>query len=113
MNVVWLHQGVTVKEVVAALPEGEGRKVTTVATFLKILETKGFVTSHKHERSLVYCPKIALGEYQLIALRQMCRTLFDGRTDVFLERCLDEFKLKQQDLEVLIHQLDNAIERDG
>lgn len=107
MSVLWACGEATVKEVVDKLPQNEERKLTTVATFLKIMDDKGFVTSRMTGRSLSYCPVVDLEDYQLIALRDLRKRVFDGSTIELVERCLDEFQFERWELEQLLYQIKN------
>ena len=102
MRVLWACGEGTVKEVVEKLPQEEERKLTTVATFLKIMDDKGFVTSRMTGRSLTYSPLINLQDYQLTALRHLRKRLFEGSASELLERCLDVFDLSRVELEQLL-----------
>lgn len=102
MRVLWACGEGTVKEVVDKLPLEEERKLTTVATFLKIMDDKGFVTSKMTGRSLTYSPLIDLQDYQLTALKNLRKRLFDGSALELLERCLDVFDFGRLDLEQLL-----------
>ena len=53
MTVVWATGGGTVKEILAELNKVQERAYTSVATVLKIMEQKGFLTSERKERSLI------------------------------------------------------------
>ncbi|MEO3480705.1 BlaI/MecI/CopY family transcriptional regulator [Phaeobacter sp. CAU 1743] len=102
MRVLWACGEGTVKEVVEKLPQEEKRKLTTVATFLKIMGDKGFVTSRMTGRSLTYCPSVDLEDYQLTTLRDLRERLFDGSAIDLVERCLDIFDLGRVELEQLL-----------
>ena len=111
MQVIWRLEMATVKDVVAALPSDEARKITTVATFLKIMETKGFVTSSKQDRSLVYRPEVRRSDYQVLAIRSLCDALFDGCRAKMVETCLDEFEIDRAALESLSNMTETRAER--
>lgn len=113
MRTLWSLQVGTVKQVLEALPKSERRKITTVATMLKILEEKGFASSVKQARSLVFKAGMSLHDYQQIALRRQCADLFDGSTTRMLERCLSTFQLDQTQLGIICESIDEKRSRSG
>ena len=73
-----------------SFPEGEGRGMdivkacgeprpaqTTVLTFLRILQQKGYVTPRREGRGYVFTPTISKDDYRHIFLEYTRRTLFD------------------------------------
>ncbi|MFY2822616.1 BlaI/MecI/CopY family transcriptional regulator [Ruegeria sp. MALMAid1280] len=106
MNVLWNCGEATVKEVVEKLPQREARKLTTVATFLKIMDKKGFVTSRMTGRSLAYSPTTERESYQLIALKDLRKRVFNGSTIELVGQCLDEFQFGRCELEQLLRQIE-------
>jgi len=55
-----------VKQVQGALPEGRELAYTSVATMMKILEAKGFISGEKGEKSISYSPRIQKADYESI-----------------------------------------------
>lgn len=79
MRALWELGRGTVRQVLDALPAGEtDRAYTTVASILKILETKGFARSARQGRALVYEPAVARGAYQSRSVRHVVETVFEG-----------------------------------
>jgi predicted transcriptional regulator len=79
MRALWELQRGTVRQVHAALPQGDtARAYTTVATILKIMETKGFISSSRDGRALVYAPVLARQDYQTRSVRHVVDTVFGG-----------------------------------
>lgn len=106
MKVVWCLGSATVKDVTAALSDDETRKVTTVATILKILGNKGFLSAEKVARSLLYRPRISLADYQQTVLQELTYRLFEGSSVKVFEACLTEFSLQEHELEYLARKID-------
>ncbi len=48
----------------AALSDGTSRAYTSVATIMKILTKKGYVTAEQQERVLIFQPAIARSDYE-------------------------------------------------
>lgn len=80
MKLIWQRGPSTVREVRSQLPEHEKRAITTIATFLNILVSKGFLCIEAVGRSHVFAAKITEFEYQDTAVSHVKRTLFEGST---------------------------------
>ncbi|PXW84270.1 CopY family transcriptional repressor [Ruegeria sp. P4] len=90
MTVVWeLEQG-SVRDILAELNTVQERAYTSVATVLKIMEQKGFLTSERVDRSLVYRPAIPKAEYQKTSLKNLSSKLFNGVPAALVARLVDD-----------------------
>ena len=99
MSVVWdLGQG-SVRDILAELNKAQERAYTSVATVLKIMEQKGFLTSIRMDRSLVYQPAIPKADYQQKTLRDLSRKLFNGTPTALLARLVDDEHITNDMLE--------------
>lgn len=58
---------------------------TTLATFLKILTRKGFITSRKIGNMLFYNPLVSQQEYALMYMRHTAECLFDNDTKKMMD----------------------------
>lgn len=77
MQILWgLGDGV-VNEIIAQMREPKP-KYTTVATFLKILENKGFVEHTSEGKSHRYYPAVAKEEYARGVMSSVLSSYFDG-----------------------------------
>lgn len=79
MNLLWNQpQGVTINDLVTLYPEPQPAR-TTVATFLKILEAKGYVEHRRVDgtgRTFVYSPLLTRERYVTCVLRDVKDTMF-------------------------------------
>ncbi|MCG7624741.1 MULTISPECIES: BlaI/MecI/CopY family transcriptional regulator [unclassified Epibacterium] len=90
MTVVWdLGQG-SVRDILAELNKVQERAYTSVATVLKIMEQKGFLTSERVDRSLVYRPAIPKADYQKTSLKNLSSKLFNGAPAALVARLVDD-----------------------
>jgi predicted transcriptional regulator len=101
MSAVWESRTATVREVQERLPADRKLAYTSVATLLKILEQKGFLTVSKGERTLTYQPVIARADYEATTLRHLTQKLFQGNPSSLVMRMLDESDLSREDLKSL------------
>lgn len=99
MTVVWdLGQG-SVRDILAELNKVQERAYTSVATVLKIMEQKGFLTSNRIDRSLVYQPAIPKADYQQKTLRDLSSKLFNGTPTALVARLVDDEDITDDMLE--------------
>lgn len=80
MQILWQLNKAFVKEVIAEFPEPDSKKpkYTTVATVLKVLESKGFITHETFGNSHRYEPLITQEQYSEFAVKDVMGKYFDG-----------------------------------
>jgi predicted transcriptional regulator len=109
MNRLWDHsQGLTVKQLVESYPEPQPA-YTTVGTFLKILEAKGFV-EHRREngsgRTFVYSPLLTRDKYVTQVLRDVKDNIFGSSVKKMLSFFVEHEEIDEDELReimALIH----------
>ncbi|MDE4132498.1 BlaI/MecI/CopY family transcriptional regulator [Phaeobacter sp. QD34_3] len=99
MTVVWETGGGTVRDILAELNKAQERAYTSVATVLKIMEQKGFLTSERADRSLVYRPAVPKAEYQKTSLKNLSSKLFNGAPAALVARLVDDEEVTDEMLE--------------
>ncbi|MCJ8210469.1 BlaI/MecI/CopY family transcriptional regulator [Mucilaginibacter sp. RS28] len=77
MQVLWQIKKGFVKDVIDHLPEPKPA-YNTVSTFIRILETKGFVAHEAHGKSHEYYPLISKEQYQNFATDKLLNGYFDN-----------------------------------
>ena len=77
MQMLWSLGEGTVNDILAVIPEPKP-KYTTVATFIKILENKGYVAHRSEGKSYVFTPLVSREEVAGRQMQSMLRTYFDG-----------------------------------
>lgn len=98
MDVLWEAGEATVAQVHEALTGDEARALTTVATMLTKMESKGVVASRREGRQLVYRPTVTREEVRRSMVGSLTNTLFGGRTQELVVHLLDEHALSNEDL---------------
>lgn len=108
MEAVWATEAmVTVPQMVAALNEkGEDWAYQTVATFLRHLEEKGFLSVTKNGKKLCYFPQISKRQYEKNEAQQFVSERFDGSLKQFLTAFCGNETIGKQDLRELRAWLD-------
>ncbi|MEL0437197.1 MULTISPECIES: BlaI/MecI/CopY family transcriptional regulator [Phycobacter] len=99
MTVIWETGGGTVRDILAELNKVQERAYTSVATVLKIMEQKGFLTSERADRSLVYRPAVPKAEYQKTSLKNLSSKLFNGAPAALVARLVDDEDVTDEMLE--------------
>lgn len=100
-RIVWdLHQA-TVRNVLSALPDGREIDYKTVQTFLRRLETKGYLVSNRSGRSLIYSPSVDPREVIHDTVKDFVGRLFDGNAVSLIEHLVRDHQLSQQQLQHL------------
>ncbi|WP_304953119.1 BlaI/MecI/CopY family transcriptional regulator [uncultured Alistipes sp.] len=77
MRILWQLGDAVVNGIIDRMPEPRP-KYTTVATFLKILETKGFVAHTAEGKSHRYYPLVDRETYARSVMSSMLTSYFDG-----------------------------------
>jgi predicted transcriptional regulator len=109
MNVVWETGGGTVRDILAQLNKVQERAYTSVATVLKIMEQKGFLTSERAERALVYRPAIPKADYQKTTLKNLSSKLFNDTPAALVARLVDDEDVTNEMLEEMRALLDERL----
>lgn len=105
MNLLWDQpQGLTVLALVERYDEPRPAR-TTVATFLKILEAKGYVEHRRLEgtgRTFVYSPLLTREKYVTFVLREVRDTAFGSSTKKMLSFFIEHEELSDEELQEII-----------
>ncbi len=98
-RIVWELQQATVREVLENLPPSRQIDYKTVQTFLRRLETKGYLASTRHGRSLTYHPTIDPNVVIQETVNDIVSHLFNGQIGGLLDHLLLEHGLIKTDLD--------------
>lgn len=111
MKVLWAIGSGTVRQVLDILNRKEKRAYTSVATVLKVLSEKGFLSASMKDRSLVYAPALSREEYEGKTLKNISNTLFDGAPTALVARLVDDEDLSEEMIREIRDIIDNKIGR--
>lgn len=109
-RIVWDLQKATVREVLDALPNGRDIDYKTVQTFLRRLESKGYLSSKRNGRSLVYTAKVRPNQVIRETVKDFVGRLFDGETLPLVEHLIREQGLESRDIDqlrLMLNELEN------
>ena len=104
MMVLWKLGNGLLMEIVEHMPDPQPHK-NTVATILKILVEKEFVSIENLGRIHRYHPVVTKESYSKNTLTNVARGYFEGSFSNVVSFLVDEKKLSVQDLELLLKQL--------
>lgn len=101
MGLLWRLGEDTVSDVQAALPPTRPLAYTSVSTMLRILESKGVLTTRKQGRGHVYVPVIRKAEYEALAVKDVVDRVFDGMPLALVRQLLENVPLSDEDVNEL------------
>ncbi len=104
MQVLWKLQQGFLKDILESSPEPKPHS-NTIATILKILVEKGFVTYETQGRNNLYKPKISKGDYGKKSINQLVKGYFEGSPARLVSQFVNDNKLSQEELEALLQQI--------
>ncbi|MEL6645469.1 MAG: BlaI/MecI/CopY family transcriptional regulator [Pseudomonadota bacterium] len=113
MTELWAIGQGSVRDVLGRLPADRNLAYTSGATILRILEEKGFVTSRKDGKTLIYTPLLAKDQYQTRSLQNLSRTLFDDTPATLVARLVDDAGLTDADLEAIRALVERRLQDDS
>lgn len=98
---------ITVKELREMQPEPLPH-VNTVATFVKLMENKGYLTHEAIGNSFIYSPAVSPEQYASIALDKVVKRYFNGSIKQLLSFLADTGTLSDDDMWDLMNQMRQA-----
>lgn len=112
MKALWTIEKGSVREIMAALKGDVKRAYTSVATMMKILDKKGYVTAEQKERTLYYAPALKKRDYEGRSLRNLSDTLFEGTPTALVARLVDDGDLTDEMIREIKQIIDTRISQD-
>jgi predicted transcriptional regulator len=101
MTLLWELGDASVRDVLSKMDEDRDLAYTSAATILRILEQKGFVSSKKDGKSLIYSAILSKNEYQSRLLKDVSAKLFDNTPAALVATLVNDDHLTQDALEEL------------
>lgn len=109
MNILWdMQRGACVADIQRQFPEPQPA-YTTIATFLKIMEQKGFVEKRKggSGKTFVYSPLLTRERYRRLVIDDVKNTFFGGSVKSLVSFFAEEDELTQEDVNEILAILKN------
>ena len=111
MNVLWdAPQALTVHEILAQYPDPKPA-YTTIGTFLKILEAKGYVEHHRKEvtgRTYYFSPMLTREKYTIQVLKDVKDSLFGNSAKRFCSFLIQNEELSDEDLREIMEMIEKG-----
>jgi BlaI family transcriptional regulator, penicillinase repressor len=103
MQKLWDLERAFLKDIIEAMPEPRPAQ-STVATLLKIMETKGFVDHKAYGKSFEYFPIVSRKEYSKAYFGQYLNSYFGGSFKKMLHFFMEEDDLDLETLDDLMRE---------
>jgi predicted transcriptional regulator len=104
MQLFWEHGPSTVSQLIEKMEEPKPPH-STISTFVRILEKKGFVDHKAYGRTYEYFPLIDKATYSKFSLKKLVGNYFDGSLNALVSFLVKEDDLSLKDLSQLINEL--------
>src|SRR6516164_4860528 len=111
MEIIWAKGSATVADVVEAL---KGRDAyTTILTLMRILKTKGYLSTRKEGRAFVFAPRVDRDTAARRAVRQLLSKFFAGSPGELVLSFLREEQLTPEEMERIKQKISNSEDDHG
>lgn len=107
MNIIWKRGEVFIRDIVAELPEPKPN-YNTVATQVKFLEEKGFVTRRPMANSFQYTPAISEREYRGTSVGDLVTKYYNNSYSYMVSQFVEEEKIDLDELKELISKIEKT-----
>lgn len=104
MQVLWKLDKAYLREIVEAMPNPKPHQ-NTVATLLKILVEKEFVSVTVMNRHHQYSPFVTKDEYSKRSIKQLAKNYFEGSFSNVVSFLVKENNISVEELESLLQQI--------
>ena len=101
MLIIWRLNGGFVKDILQAMPE-QSIPYTTLASTVKNLERKGYVTSVKYANAWRYEPLIPEAEYKKVHMSNIVQDYFQNSYKELVNFFIEDNKLSADELKEII-----------
>ena len=101
MQIVWKLEKVYIKDVIEELPEPKPH-YNTVATMVKILKDKGFLTDEKFGNTFQYAPLVTLEDYRKQDVENIKQKYFGNSFKKMITHFAKEEKMSDAEIDEII-----------
>ena len=105
---VWKLKSGTVGEIHAAMPGNLKMDYSTVQTYIRRLEEKGYLKSRRDGRNKIYSARVRPGTVIGEAVDELMDQLFDGQMFPLVKQLVDDRGLSEDEIQQLRKLLDQA-----
>jgi BlaI family transcriptional regulator, penicillinase repressor len=111
VRIVWNLGEATVRQAFDAFPPQRNIDFTTVQTYLRRLETKGYLRAKREGRAMVYRPRVRPDDVIRDTVGDLVNRLFDGQTVPLLHHLIRDRSIRKEDIDELREMIDQWEER--
>ncbi|HVR73708.1 MAG TPA: BlaI/MecI/CopY family transcriptional regulator [Planctomycetota bacterium] len=111
-RILWGLGGGTVRQVFEALPGDRRIDFKTVQTYLRRLETKGYLRARLDGKGLIYSPRVEPSRVIGETVDDLVSRVFDGEPLSLFQHLIEDRGLRPEELKKLRVMLDNREARD-
>jgi predicted transcriptional regulator len=111
-RVLWELKKASVREVHEAFPASRQMDFTTVQTYLRRLETKGYAIAKLEGRTRIYSPKVQPRKVIGETVDDLIERLFGGETLPLMRHLIEDRGISDQDLTELRKLIDRLEQQD-
>jgi BlaI family transcriptional regulator, penicillinase repressor len=106
VRIVWNLGEATVRQALDAFPARRNIDFTTVQTYLRRLEAKGYLRAKRQGRALVYRPRVRPDDVIRETVGDLVNRLFDGQTVPLLHHLILDRSIRKEDIDELREMID-------
>lgn len=106
MRIFWKLEKALVREVLDELPDPKP-PYTTLASSIKLLASKGYLSFKKYGTVYQYFPLVSQAEYSKKSVNQLVKNYFEGSVGNFLSFMVKENKISDQEIDELQKLIEN------
>lgn len=106
MQSLWKLESAYLKDILDSMPEPKPHS-NTIATIIKILIDKGYITHEVHGRVHCYSPAITKEQYSSSSIKSLVEGYFEGSFSDVVSFMVKQKDFKVSDLEMLLKQIKN------
>ncbi len=106
MHIFWKLEKALIRDILNLLPDPKP-PYTTLASFIRQLENKGYLAHKSYGKTHEYYPLISRYDYQTRSLNQLVKDYFDGSAKNMLSFMVKENKLSDKDIQELQKLIEN------
>lgn len=106
MTIFWEHGEMFIRDILNYLPEPKPN-YNTVATQVKFLEEKGFVTRKPVANTFLYVPSISEKEYSGSTISNVVRQYYNNSYASVVSQFVEDEKMDLDELKALIADIEN------
>jgi BlaI family penicillinase repressor len=112
-RIVWELKSGSVRQIFEALPAGRDIDFTTVQTYLRRLEDKGYLNAKIEGRNRIYSPKVRPQTVIRETVGEMVDLLFGGETLPLVKHLVEDRTFTPDDIDQLRQLLDRLESQTG